>query len=136
MRNKLLITCAAAGLLATSSFAFAQSNVPASATAGAIGGAIVGGPVGAVVGGIGGAIVGGIADDNRPRFREYVGTQRHSSYRYEGDVRVGAELPQDGVTYYEAPDEYRVQRNYRYTRVNDRIVLVDPQTRRIIQVIE
>ncbi len=135
MRNKLLMTCAIA-VLASTSFAFAQSNVPGSATAGAIGGAIIGGPVGAVVGGIGGAIVGGIADDNRPRFREYVGTQRHSSYRYQGDVNVGVVLPSDGVTYYEAPEEYRVQRNYRYTRVNDRIVLVDPQTRRIVQVIE
>lgn len=136
MRNHLLMTCAVAGVLVSSTFAFAQSNVPGSATAGAIGGAIVGGPVGAVVGGIGGAIVGGIADDNRPRFREYVGSQRHSSYRYQGDVRVGVELPSDGVEYYEAPEEYRIQRNYRYTRVNDRIVLVDPQTRRIVQVIE
>jgi hypothetical protein len=39
------------------------------------------------------------------------------------------------VTYREVPAEYGV-RNYRYTRVNNRIVLVDPATHRIVQVIE
>ncbi len=135
MRGKLFMATAILGVLAIPTFAGAQSNVPAGATAGAVGGAIVGGPVGAVVGGVAGAIAGGIADESRPRFREYVVTQRTPSYRYQGDVRVGVELPSSGVTYYEAPPEYKVQ-NYRYTRVNDRIVLVDPSSRRIVQVIE
>ena len=135
MRSKLLMAGAVLGALAIPTVASAQSNVPAGATAGAVGGAIVGGPVGAVVGGVAGAIVGGISDDTRPRFREYVVTQRRPSYRYQGDVRVGAVLPSSGVTYYTAPAEYKVQ-NYRYTRVNDRIVLVDPRTHRIVQVIE
>jgi Protein of unknown function (DUF1236) len=43
-------------------------------------------------------------------------------------------LPSSGVTYYEVPDEYGVQ-NYRYTVVNDQVVLVDPGSRRIIQVV-
>jgi hypothetical protein len=123
------------GALAVPTFAGAQSNVPAGAAAGAVGGAIVGGPVGAVVGGVAGAFAGGISDASRPQFREYVSTQRRPSHRYQGDVRVGVELPSSGVTYYEAPAEYGV-RDYRYTRVNDRIVLVDPSTRRIVQVIE
>ena len=135
MRSKIFMAGAILGALAIPTVAAAQSNVPAGATAGAVGGAIIGGPVGAVVGGVGGAIVGGIADDNRPRFREYVTTQRRPSYRYQGDVRVGVELPSSGVTYYDAPAEYKVK-NYRYTRVNDRIVLVDPRTRRVVQVIE
>jgi len=135
MRSKLLMAGAVLGALAIPTVASAQSNVPAGATAGAVGGAIVGCPVGAVVGGVAGAIVGGISDDTRPRFREYVVTQRRPSYRYQGDVRVGAVLPSSGVTYYTAPAEYKVQ-NYRYTRVNDRIVLVDPTTHRIVQVIE
>jgi len=135
MRSKLFVTSAVLGVLALPSFALAQSNVPAGATAGAIGGAIVGGPVGAVVGGVAGAVAGGIADDSRPAFREYVVTQRRPSYTYQGDVRVGVALPSSGVTYYEAPAEYRVK-NYRYTRVNDRIVLVDPSTHRIVQVID
>jgi hypothetical protein len=135
MRNKMFMAGALLGALAIPTFAVAQSNVPAGATAGAVGGAIVGGPVGAVVGGVAGAFAGGIADASRPQFREYVVTQRRPSHRYQGDVRVGVELPSSGVTYYEAPAEYGV-RDYRYTRVNDRIVLVDPSTRRIVQVIE
>ena len=47
----------------------------------------------------------------------------------------GAELPSTGVTYYEVPAEYGVK-NYRYTVVNDRTVLVDPHSHRIVQVIE
>jgi Protein of unknown function (DUF1236) len=48
---------------------------------------------------------------------------------------VGAVLPSSGVTYYEVPAEYGV-RNYRYTVVNDRTVLVDPRTHTVVQVIE
>ena len=97
------------------------------------------GPVGAIVGGTIGGVVGGVAGvlgvDERPRFRNYVGEQRRPSYRYQGDVRVGAELPEAGVTYYEVPQEYGA-REYRYTVVNDRPVLVDPRTRRIVEVVE
>jgi hypothetical protein len=88
-----------------------------------------------VVGGVGGAIVGGLADEQRPRFRQYVVQQRPPSYRYQEEVRVGAVLPSSGVTYYEVPAEYGV-RDYRYTVVNDRTVLVDPRTHRVIQIIE
>jgi hypothetical protein len=97
------------------------------------------GPVGAIVGGTVGAVVGGVAGvlgvDARPRFRHYVVEEHRPSYRYEGDVRVGAVLPEAGVTYYEVPPEYGV-RDYRYTVVNDRPVLVDPHTRRIVEVVE
>jgi hypothetical protein len=113
----------------------AQDGVAAGATTGAVTGAIVGGPVGAAVGAGAGAIAGGIADDSRPRFRSYV-TERHvPSYRYDREVRVGEDLPSSGVTYYEVPREYGVTK-YRYTVVNDRTVLVDPSTHRIIQVVE
>ena len=50
-------------------------------------------------------------------------------------MRVGAELPPNGVQYYELPADYGVTQ-YRYTYVNDRAVLVDPRTRQIIQVIQ
>lgn len=98
------------------------------------------GPVGAVVGGALGAVagtVGGILGvEERPRFRTYVIEQRVPSYRYESDFRVGAVLPEQGVTYYEVPAEYHVTNGYRYTYVNDRAVLVDPRTRQIVQIIE
>ena len=92
-------------------------------------------PCGAVVGGVGGAVVGGIADDRRSQFHTYVVQEKRASYRYNRDVVVGAELPSAGVIYYEVPAEYGV-RNYRYTVVNDRTVLVDPHSHRIVQVIE
>src|SRR3954453_13797827 len=113
----------------------AQSGAAAGATTGAVGGAIVGGPVGAVGGGAVGAIAGGISDTQEPQFRQYVVTQGRPSYRYSEEVRVGATLPSSGVTYYEVPAEYGV-RDYRYTVVNDRTVLVDPRTHRVIQIIE
>jgi hypothetical protein len=113
----------------------AQGGAAAGATTGAVGGAIVGGPIGAVVGGVGGAIVGGIADDTQPRFREYVVKEGRPSYTYRDELRVGATLPSSGVTYYEVPREYG-QTEYRYTRVNNRTVLVDPRTHRVVQVID
>jgi hypothetical protein len=121
--------------MSMSAAAQAQNGVAAGATTGAVTGAIVGGPVGAAVGAGAGAIAGGIADDTRPRFRSYVSERRVPSYRYDREVRVGADLPSSGVTYYDVPQEYGVT-NYRYTVVNDRTVLVDPKSHRIVQVIE
>jgi hypothetical protein len=97
------------------------------------------GPVGAVVGATVGAVagtVGGILGvEDRPRFREYVVREHHASYRYDHDFRVGAMLPESGVTYYDVPAEYHVT-GYRYTYVNDHAVLVDPRTHRIVQIID
>ena len=97
------------------------------------------GPIGAVVGGAVGAVtgtVGGILGvENRPRFRQYVVMQRLPSYRYEQDFRVGVVLPESGVTYYEIPGEYHIQ-GYRYAYINDRVVLVDPRTRQIVEIID
>lgn len=135
MHNKILTAGAVMGALMLSGAAYAQSGVAAGATTGAVGGAIVGGPVGAVVGGVGGAVVGGIADSTRPQFRTYVVEQKRPSYTYLQQVVVGAELPDQGVTYYEVPAQYGATQ-YRYTVVNNRTVLVDPRTRRVVQVIE
>jgi hypothetical protein len=135
MSNKLLLTGAVLALLSPAA-AFAQqgAGTAAGATTGAVGGAIVGGPVGAVVGGVTGAIVGGIADQQQPQFRQYVVQQDVPSYRYSEEVRVGAVLPESGVVYREVPADYGVK-GYRYTVVNNTPVLVEPGTRRIIQVI-
>jgi len=135
MTLKLLTTAAFAAALSMPLAANAQNGVAAGATTGAVTGAVVGGPVGAAVGAGVGAVAGGIADDTRPRFRSYVSERHVPSYRYEREVRVGADLPSSGVTYYEVPREYGVTK-YRYTIVNDRTVLVDPSTHRIVQVIE
>jgi uncharacterized protein YcfJ len=135
MNAKFLTATALIATLALPIAAHAQNGAAAGATTGAVTGAIVGGPVGAAVGAGVGAVAGGIADDSRPRFRSYVSERKVPSYRYEQDVRVGADLPSSGVTYYDVPKEYGVTK-YRYTVVNDRTVLVDPGTHRIVQVIE
>jgi hypothetical protein len=102
-------------------------------------GAAAAGPVGAVVGGAIGAAagtVGGILGvQDRRRFHEYVVREHRPSFRYRERLRVGAILPERGVTYYEVPPEYHV-RGYRYAYVNDRPVLVDPHSRRIVEIIE
>jgi hypothetical protein len=114
-------------------------GVPGGIERGAREGERAAGPVGAIVGGTIGGVVGGVAGvlgvDQRPRFRTYVVEQRRPSYQYREDVRVGAVLPGDGVTYYDVPSEYGVQQ-YRYTVVNGRTVLVDPGTHRIVEVVE
>ena len=136
MRTTFLV--AATALTLMSVHALAQSGgggAAAGAATGAVGGAVVGGPVGAVVGAGVGAIAGGLADQQQPQFRQYVVTQGRPSYRYQEDVRVGSVLPSSGVTYYEVPREYGVTK-YRYTVVNDRPVLVDPGTHKIVQVID
>ncbi len=60
--------------------------------------------------------------------RTYIETNPTETVRLGGDVVVGAEVPDD-VTFQTIPDY-----EYRYTRINDRPVLVDPGTRRIVYV--
>ncbi len=114
-------------------------GVPGGIERGARDGERAAGPVGAVVGGVIGGVVGGVTGvlgvDERPRFRAYVVEQRRPSYEYREDLRVGAILPEQGVTYYEVPPEYGV-REHRYTVVNGRTVLVEPRTRRVIEIVE
>jgi hypothetical protein len=114
-------------------------GVPGGIERGSREGERAGGPVGAVVGGVIGGVVGGVAGvlgvDERPRFRSYVVERHHPSYQYREDVRIGAVLPEEGVTYYDVPPEYGA-RDYRYTVVNGRTVLVEPRTRRIVEVVE
>ena len=135
MNTRLLAGITLAAALSLPLAAHAQNGAAAGATTGAVTGAVVGGPVGAAIGAGVGAVAGGIADDTRPGFRSYVEGRHVPSYRYEHEVRVGEDLPSAGVTYYEVPREYGVTK-YRYTVVNDRTVLVDPATHRIVQVID
>ncbi len=136
--NSLLLSAAIVALLALPMTAQAQGTVRGAQEGAAAGGAAAG-PLGAVVGGTLGAAagtVGGILGvDERPRFREYVEREHRPSFRYDGDVRVGAVLPPGSVRLYAVPREYHA-RNYRYAVVNDRPILVDPRTRRIVEVIE
>ncbi|MBX9710512.1 MAG: DUF1236 domain-containing protein [Xanthobacteraceae bacterium] len=77
----------------------------------------------------------GIADDLRPRFREYVVQENVPDYAIPDRVMVGGILPETGVTYYDVPQQFGANR-YRYSRVNGQFILVEPRTRRIVQVLE
>jgi hypothetical protein len=139
MTRRLLTIATFATLIAGSQFGYAQ-GVPGGMERGARDGERAAGPIGAIVGTAVGGVVGGVAGvlgvDDRPRFRSYVVEQHRPSYQYSEPVVVGTVLPEDGVTYYEAPEEYSAVRNYRYTVVNGRTVLVDPRSRRIVEIVE
>ena len=77
----------------------------------------------------------GIAIDQRPAFREYIIRERVPNYTIPDRVIVGGVLPETGVTYYDVPQTFGVT-PYRYTVVNGRTVLVEPRSRRIVQVVE
>jgi hypothetical protein len=77
----------------------------------------------------------GITTDQRPAFREYIVRERVPNYTIPDRVVVGGVLPEAGVTYYDVPQSFGAT-TYRYTVVNGETVLVEPRTRRIVQVIE
>jgi len=119
MRNRILAIAAVAGAISAPIAAQAQSDT-----------------VGIVRGGT--VIINddeGIAVDQRPAFREYIVRERVPNYTIPDRVIVGGVLPETGVTYYDVPQTYGVT-PYRYTVVNGRTVLVEPRTRRIVQVVE
>ena len=136
--HKLPIPTMLLALLAMPISAHAQGTVRGMERGAAQGGRDAG-PVGAAVGGAIGAVAGTIGGilgvEERPRFREYVIRQGLPSYHYDRELRLGVALPEDGVTYYEVPAEYRVT-GYRYTYVNGRAVLVDPRTHQIVEIID
>jgi hypothetical protein len=83
----------------------------------------------------GSVVVEGIEQEQLPAFREYVIRERIPNYSVPERVIVGTVLPEDGVTFYDVPQTYGVM-SYRYTVVNGRTVLVEPRTRRIVQIVE
>jgi len=123
MRNHLLAIAAIAAAISAPVAAQAQNSV--------------GGTV--VVVGPGGVVVDnravGIAVDQRPAFREYIVRERVPNYTIPDRVVVGAVLPESGVTFYDVPQSFGAT-PYRYTVVNGETVLVEPRTRRIVQVID
>jgi hypothetical protein len=77
----------------------------------------------------------GIAADQQPAFREYVVRERVPNYTMPDRVALGAILPEVGVTYYDVPQSFGVT-PYRYTVVNGETILVEPRSRRIVQVMD
>ncbi|MBN8983128.1 MAG: DUF1236 domain-containing protein [Rhizobiales bacterium] len=83
---------------------------------------------------VGGPYVG-IPREQVSRFREYIVRERVPSYVVDVPVAVGTVLPEAGVTYYDVPQQYG-ETPYRYTVINEQPVLVNPRTRRIMQVVD
>lgn len=129
MRKTLMIGAVSVALLVPG-LAVAQEGTAAGVAGGAATGAVLGGPVGAVVGGIAGGVLGTAIDPPPPAVRTYVVEERRPSVVYEGQVAVGEPLP-DQVVLYEVP---RYEK-YRFAVVNERHVIVDPRTRKIIEVV-
>jgi hypothetical protein len=129
MRNRLAVSLIAASLVASSA-AFAQSTTVEGAANGARAGGEVGGPIGAMVGGTVGAAVGvGLEIPNA--VITSVESERAPSVVIHERVVVGEPLPAE-VELRPVP---RYQ-EYRYAVVNDRRVIVEPRTRRVIRIIE
>jgi Protein of unknown function (DUF1236) len=115
-------------------FALLLAGLPAAAYADESGGAI-----GAIVRAPGDAaagIIGGLTGAGAPRFHHYVVEENVPSYTWSEHPRVvvGDVLPAEGVILRPVPPEYGVTR-YQYTVVDDTPVLVDPATRRIVEVV-
>jgi hypothetical protein len=129
--NKILLVSAVAlsGLLVPAE-AFAQEGAVPGAIGGAAAGAVIGGPVGAVVGGVAGATVGAAATPPA-EVRTYVMHEDAPSVRVEREVVVGSELP-DTVVLRSVP-KYET---YSYAVVNDRRVIVEAKTRKVVQIVE
>ena len=129
--TKLAVMPAGAlALLALLPVAARSQDTPASEAGGAVG-AIVRAPVDAAAG-----LVGGLTGANQPRFRHYVIERRVPSYEWPDHPRVvvGDVLPSEGVTLYRVPPEYGVT-TYQYTVVDNQPVLVDPYSRRNVEIV-
>ncbi|ARO31375.1 MULTISPECIES: DUF1236 domain-containing protein [Rhizobium] len=129
---KIILVSGALALSSLATNALADGAVTGAA-GGAITGAIVGGPVGAAVGGIAGGVAGAAIDPPPREVVTYVEQQPAPTSRVvvEQPIVVGKPLPAD-VVVTPVPDNPK----YAYTVVNDRRVIVEPRTHRVVQVIE
>src|SRR5262249_31993600 len=139
MKNTKFLAAAIFTLAIFPAASYAQGTMRGAEEGAAVGdraagpaGAIVGGAIGAAAGTVGGIL--GV--EERPRFREYVVHAHRPSFRYGEEVHVGAVLPARGVALYEVPREYHVRPGYRYAVVNDVPVVVEPRSRRIVEIVD
>jgi hypothetical protein len=119
MRNRLLAVAATAAAMSAPIAGQAQTEITT--------GVVRGGPI-VVERDV-------IAVDQRPAFREYIIREHVPAYTVDAPVIVGGVLPEAGVTYYDVPQTFGAT-PYRYTVVNGQTVLVEPRSRRIVQVVD
>lgn len=131
MKTKIILLSAAA-LAILAPAASAQQGTVNGAAGGAVTGAIVGGPVGAAVGGVVGAIAGTAIDPPPPRVVSYVEQAPIPAdpVVVREKIVVGKPIPST-VVLTPVPDAPE----YAYAVVNQHRVIVDPETRTVVQVI-
>jgi hypothetical protein len=128
MNNRFAVSLIAASLL-TSSAAFAQSTTAQGAADGARAGGSVAGPVGEIVGGTVGAAVGAAVEIPNAVITSI--PRNEPSVVVRERVVVGEPLPPT-VELRTVPSHTE----YRYAVVNDRRVIVEPRTRKIIRILD
>jgi Protein of unknown function (DUF1236) len=129
MNNRLTVSLVAASLL-VSGAAFAQSTTARGAVDGARTGGEAAGPVGEIVGGTVGAALGAAVEIPNAVIMSIQG-ERAPSVTVRERVVVGEPLP-PSVELRTVPN----YTEYRYAVVNDRRVIVEPRTRKIIKIID
>ena len=129
MKNRLAVSLIAASLFASGA-AFAQSTTATGAVNGARTGGELAGPVGEVVGGTVGAAVGAGLEIPNAVITSIQG-ERVPSVTVRDRIVVGEPLP-PAVELRPVPN----YTEYRYAVVNDRRVIVEPRTRKIIKIID
>src|SRR6266487_201796 len=129
MNNRLAVSLIAAALLAPGA-AFAQSTTAQGAAEGAARGGDAAGPVGEIVGGTVGAAVGAAVEIPNAVISS-IPDDRGRSVTVRERVVVGEPLPPT-VVLRTVPSHTE----YRYAVVNDRRVIVEPRTRRVIRIID
>jgi hypothetical protein len=130
---KTLLVSGAIALASLSTNAFAANGTVTGAAGGAVTGAVVGGPIGAAVGGVAGAIVGTAIEPPPREVVTYVqGQPAPTATTVVGDpVVVGKPISSD-VEVTVVPDHPK----YAYAIVNNQRVIVEPQSRKVVQVIQ
>ena len=110
---------------------FRHDGALGGAATGAVAGAAVGGPVGAAIGGVAGAVMGDVSEDAlTPETRTYIMENRTESVVLDGDLAVGTVVPET-ATIQTVPNS-----TVQYVYVNDRPVVVEPETRKVIYIYE
>src|SRR6187549_174882 len=127
MKNRIAVSLIAVSMFASGA-AFAQSTTVQGANEGARTGGEVGGPIGAMVGGTVGAAVGAAVEIPNAVI---TGLPRERSVVVQERVVVGEPLP--ATVELRPVPQYT---EYRYAVVNDRRVIVEPRTRRVVKIID
>ncbi|WEK04063.1 MAG: DUF1236 domain-containing protein [Candidatus Devosia phytovorans] len=97
------------------------------ATTGAVAGGLVGGPIGAVIGGFAGAVLGAEAGVATASV-DFASANPVEPIYFDGSADIGYVLPGDVVVYPIQGDPA-----YGYVYANDRVWIVDLQTRALVQ---